>query len=226
MNNKVILSAKDIVKNFIQGDRTIKVLNQATLEIKSGEILALVGPSGSGKSTFLQIAGLLEKPDEGEIIINGINCSNADDKTRTNIRKNEIGVIYQFHHLLPEFSALENVVIPQMLKSVSKKQAQEKAQELLTIMGLAHRLNHRPAELSGGEQQRVAISRALINKPSLLLADEPTGNLDPHTAEDVYNLLLTTARLQQVAILFVTHNMELAKRATRVVKIIDGTLCE
>ncbi len=223
-NKKNVLEVVNVSKEFTQGEKQLKILNSASLTIKAGEIVALVGPSGSGKSTFLQIAGLLDKADSGTVIINGQNASDADDNLRTKIRGREIGVVYQFHHLLPEFSALENVIIPQMLNGVDKKTAIKVATELLQQLGLSNRILHRPAELSGGEQQRVAIARGIVNNPALLLADEPTGNLDPHTAEEVFELLLKVSMIHNIAILFVTHNLELAKRANIIAKIYEGKI--
>ena len=226
MVKEVILSAQHICKSFIQGKQHLDVLQSASLELRAGEIVALVGQSGSGKSTFLQIIGLLDKPDSGTITIHGTECGHASDKVRTRMRRDHMGMVYQYHHLLPEFSALENVMLPHMLAGNSKKQAHEKAEALLAYLGLAGRITHRPAELSGGEQQRVAIARAMINQPAVLLADEPTGNLDPVTANDVYQLLLRAARDYSIAVLFVTHNRELATQADRTLCIQQGHMLE
>jgi lipoprotein-releasing system ATP-binding protein len=219
-----ILVAKNLHKGFIQGKNKIKVLSGASLEIKEGEIVALVGPSGSGKSTFLQLIGLLDQPDKGEIYINGTNCTFGNDRLRTHIRRNHIGMIYQFHHLLPEFSALENVVIPQMISKIKRKEAEKRAKEVLKYLGLSKRLDHRPAQLSGGEQQRVAIARAIVNRPSLLLADEPTGNLDPHTSKEVFTLLMNAAKEMDLCVLVVTHNMSLAAQMDRRVTLQEGAI--
>lgn len=226
VEKSVILSAKAICKTFVQGRQVLNVLKSTSLTLHSGEIVSLVGQSGSGKSTFLQIIGLLDKPDSGDIIIRDISCAQASDAVRTSIRLESIGVIYQYHHLLPEFSAIENVMLPQMLAGKTYQEAHEKASKLLGYLGLSHRITHRPAELSGGEQQRVAIARAMINQPAILLADEPTGNLDPGTAKDVYQLLLQSARDYGIAVLFVTHNMELAVQADRRMLITEGHVVE
>ena len=223
MNNSV-LSLQNIVHIYKQGGRELKVLNHLDLDIRQGEIVALVGPSGSGKTTLLQIAGLLDTPTSGDVVINREQMSGAGDGKRTVCRRNNIGFIYQFHHLLPEFSALENVMLPQMIAGVEKKQAAHKATELLTSLGLAERLTHRPAALSGGEQQRVAIARALGNDPVVLLADEPTGNLDPVTAEAVFGLLIHLVREKGLAMLVATHNLDLAARMDRSVRIDNGVL--
>ena len=214
-----VLSLQNIVHIYNQGGRELKVLNHLDLDIRQGEIVALVGPSGSGKTTLLQIAGLLDTPTSGVVMINGENMSGAGDAKRTASRRDNIGFIYQFHNLLPEFSALENVVLPQMIAGVDKKTASAKATELLTSLGLADRLKHRPAALSGGEQQRVAIARALANDPAVLLADEPTGNLDPITAEVVFGILMRMVRDKNLAMLVATHNLELAARMDRVVRL-------
>ena len=219
-----ILSLHNITRRFEQGGASLDVLNGVNLELKSGEVVALVGPSGSGKSTLLQLAGLLDTPTSGSITIADDDMSVASDKIRTLARRKHIGFVYQFHHLLPEFSALENVVLPQMMAEVSEANAQQKAQELLTTLGLKSRVSHRPGKLSGGEQQRVAIARALANDPKLLLADEPTGNLDSHTAEEVFTLLMRLAKEKNLAALVATHNMDLAKRMDRVVSLQDGKL--
>lgn len=221
---KHTLVLSDISKSYKQGKDKLTILNKASLSIVEGEVVALVGPSGSGKTTLLQIAGLLDGADSGRIIINGNDCSGASDSVRTKIRQREIGFIYQFHHLLPEFSALENVVIPQMIAGIKKKEAESHAREVLKFLGLAKRESHRPAELSGGEQQRVAIARAIVNRPSILLADEPTGNLDPHTASIVFKLLLETARAARLSVLMVTHNLELAGKVDRAVTLEGGKL--
>lgn len=222
LKNTLILS--DISKSYKQGKDRLVILKHASLEIAEGEVVALVGPSGSGKTTLLQIAGLLDNADSGKVLINGSNYTKANDALRTKTRQKEIGFIYQFHHLLPEFSALENIVIPQMIAGVKKKEAEQRAREVLKFLGLAKREAHRPSELSGGEQQRVAIARAIVNRPSILLADEPTGNLDPHTAGIVFGLLLETAKAAGLSVLMVTHNMELAGKVDRAVTLQDGGL--
>ena len=211
-------------RSFKQGRATLEVLRGVDLHIGRGEIVALVGPSGAGKSTLLHVAGLLEKPDAGSIAIAGEDCSRCNDDARTRIRRNHIGFVYQYHHLLPEFSALENVAIPQIIAGVDRATAHGRALELLNMLGLADRTTHRPGRLSGGEQQRVAIARAVANLPTILLADEPTGNLDPHTADDVFELLLGIARTAGVAALVATHNPVLAQRMDRVVRLEDGLL--
>lgn len=211
---------------FRQGSREIHVLAGATAALYPGEAVALVGPSGAGKSTLLHIAGLLEAPDAGAVIVNGHDCSKLSDHARTRIRRAEMGFVYQFHQLLPEFSALENVVIPQMIHGRSRKDAQTRAKQLLTALGLGERIEHRPAELSGGEQQRTAICRALANQPTLLLADEPTGNLDPKTSERVFHELIELIARTGVAALIATHNLALAARMHRVLQLEDGRLVE
>lgn len=202
----------------------LKIFADANLTINGGELVALVGPSGSGKSSLLHIAGLLEAPDSGQIFIDNKNYSTENDEAKTTARRDLIGFIYQFHHLLPEFTALDNVSMPQLIAGVKKKAARERSAFLLETLGLGHRLSHRPAELSGGEQQRVAIARSLANEPKLLLADEPTGNLDPETAEKVYGELLSLVRSEGVAALIATHNPELAARMDRIVLMQGGQL--
>lgn len=221
-----ILEIDSLKRSYKQGERTISVLHNAYARIYPGEAVGLVGPSGAGKSTLLHIAGLLERADSGTILIKGKDCSRLDDDTRTLIRRCDIGFIYQFHQLLPEFSALENVVLPQMILGVTRKEAEVRAQELLCQIGLKDRLYHRPSQLSGGEQQRTAICRALANKPKLILADEPTGNLDPHTSEIVFKDLMGLFRNEGVAALIATHNLELAARMDRVLKMDNGHLAE
>lgn len=221
-----ILHLDGITKTYRQAGEDLAVLKDASFDIKAGEIVALVGPSGSGKSTLLHIAGLLDSPTAGTLSMSGRDISTCDDKQRTEIRRHMMGFVYQFHYLQPEFSALENIVIPQMIAGIKKKDAELKAAHLLSSMGLAERLDHRPARLSGGEQQRVAIARGLANDPQLLIADEPTGNLDPQTADDVFALLLDRVRNQKIGALIATHNMELAKRMDRVLTIKDGIVSE
>ncbi len=220
------LALDGVVRSFHQGRDALRVLNGASLALASGEIVALVGPSGAGKSTLLQIAGLLEYPDDGEVRIGGESCGRLSDDRRTAIRREKLGFVYQYHHLLPEFSALENIVLPQMIAGVDRRAAAKRGTELLDSLGLAPRADHRPGQLSGGEQQRVAIARALANGPSLLLADEPTGNLDPHTADIVFEALLKLVRGAGLAALIATHNPELARRMDRMVTLRDGQLVE
>jgi lipoprotein-releasing system ATP-binding protein len=211
-----------VERRYPQGDSFLNVLRGTDLAIWPGEIVALVAPSGTGKSTLLHVAGLLEKPDGGEVYVGGRPTAEMDDAGRTRIRRHELGFVYQFHHLLPEFSALENVVMPQLIAGLPKPEARDRAQQLLAFLGLGERLDHRPAELSGGEQQRVAIARAVANAPRLLLADEPTGNLDPHTADHVFQTLVAIVRASRLAALIATHNMELAGKMDRRVTIREG----
>jgi lipoprotein-releasing system ATP-binding protein len=220
------LRLEGIGRSFKQGREKLDVLKGCDLTIRPGEIVALVGPSGSGKSTLLHIAGLLEKPGEGKIWIGGEEASQANDDKRTELRRRFLGFVYQYHHLLPEFSALENIVMPQMVAGVSRGAAKDKAMRLLAKMGLEKRASHRPGQLSGGEQQRVAIARALANDPRLLLADEPTGNLDPHTADSVFEELMRLVREANLAALIATHNPELAKRMGRVITLREGVLVD
>ena len=215
-----------LVRAFYQGSRKIDVLNGASADIFPGQAVALVGPSGAGKSTLLHISGLLETPDGGRVIINGRDCTGMPDAERTRVRRVQMGFVYQFHQLLPEFSALENIMIPQLILGRTKKQARQRAGQLLTSLGLADRVDHRPAQLSGGEQQRTAIARALANDPRLILADEPTGNLDPHTAEHVFDALIHLIRTTGVAALICTHNLDLARRMDRVLRLENGMLVE
>ena len=226
MTDTAVLRLEGVARSFKQGTREITVLQGASAELRKGQAVALVGPSGAGKSTLLHIAGLLESPSSGRVIINGRDCAKLTEADRTRLRRREIGFIYQFHQLLPEFSALENVVIPQMILGRRRRDAEVRARELLGSLGLADRVDHRPAELSGGEQQRTAICRGLANAPKLLLADEPTGNLDPHTSEYVFQELLALIRHHGVAALIATHNMDLARRMDRVFKMQDGQLVE
>ena len=223
---KPVLQIVGLERTYSQGDRTLEILRGACAEIYDGEAVALVGPSGSGKSSLLHVAGLLEKPGGGSVILNDVDCSTLSDKDRTRMRRTEIGFVYQFHNLLPEFSALENVMMPQLLAGVRKKDAKARALELLANFGLEERASHRPPELSGGEQQRVAIARAVANSPSVLLADEPTGNLDPHTADRVFEELTYFIRATGVAALIATHNFDLAARMDRVLRLDEGLLIE
>lgn len=219
-----ILAIREVNRIYHQGEREIHVLNNVSADIFKGEAVALVGPSGSGKSTLLHILGLLDKPDDGKVYLKGHDCSDFDDKQRTAMRRSEIGFVYQFHQLLPEFSALENVVIPQLINGSSNKEATSRAKVILEFLGLTHRITHRPNSMSGGEQQRVAIARAIANEPSLLLADEPTGNLDPSTAERVFQQLMGLIRQTGLAAIIATHNMELANRMDRVIQLQEGKL--
>jgi lipoprotein-releasing system ATP-binding protein len=220
------LLLKKVERRYRQGGGFLDILRGADLRVSPGEIVALVAPSGTGKSTLLHVAGLLEKPDGGEVYVGGEPTSTMDDKGRTRLRREEIGFVYQFHHLLPEFSAMENVVMPQIIRGLAKEEARERGRQLLDFLGLGARLDHRPAELSGGEQQRVAIARAVANAPSLLLADEPTGNLDPQTAGHVFTTLVSIVRASGLAALIATHNMDLAARMDRRVTIRDGLVVE
>jgi len=215
-----------ISRQFRQGDSTLDILKGAELAIWPGQSVALVAPSGAGKSTLLHIAGLLEHPDSGEVYIDAIATSNLTDIQRTRIRRTEIGFVYQFHHLLSEFSALENVVLPQMIRGLSRREASARGAELLSYLGLRDRLMHRPAELSGGEQQRVAIARAVANAPRILLADEPTGNLDVRTAEHVFATLNQLVRASGLAAVIATHNLDIAAQMDRRVTIREGTVVE
>ncbi len=221
-----VLRLVDLKRSFHQGEREIRVLDGAAAELYPGQAVALVGPSGSGKSTLLHIAGLLETPDSGNVFVNGQDCARMNDRERTRVRRAELGFIYQFHQLLPEFSALENIVIPQMIQGVSRRAASDRARELLTMLGLGERVDHRPAELSGGEQQRTAIARGLANQPNLLLADEPTGNLDPTTSDRVFADLMSLIEHTGVSALIATHNMDLAQRMHRVLRLENGRLIE
>jgi lipoprotein-releasing system ATP-binding protein len=221
-----VLFLHDIERQYRQGDETLRVLNGIELALWSGQSVALVAPSGAGKSTLLHIAGLLEHPDRGDVYIDGQPTSILADHQRTRIRRNEIGFVYQSHHLLPEFSALENVVLPQMIRGLARSEAKSRATELLDYLGLGARLNHRPSELSGGEQQRVAIARAVANAPRILLADEPTGNLDLHTAEHVFHALSQLVKASGLAAIIATHNMDLAARMDRRVTLREGKILE
>ena len=223
---QVGLQLTRIAKTFRQGGRALDILHDVTLQVRQGELVALVGPSGAGKSTLLHIAGLLERPESGEVAIAGQAASRLDDAGRTALRRETIGFVYQYHHLLPEFSALENVLLPQMIAGVAKREAAVRARELLGLVGLAERADHRPARLSGGEQQRAAIARGLANAPAVLCADEPTGNLDPHTADGVFDLLARIVREAGMGALIATHNLGLAERMDRVLRIEDGHVVE
>ena len=220
------LELRRVVKKFKQGTQSLEVLKGVDLKVNAGEAVALIGQSGAGKSTLLQIAGLLEQPSGGEILFDEKKCSKLADKERTALRRDFIGFVYQYHNLLPDFSALENVMLPQLIAGMSLKTAQERAKWLLSRMKLEKRLKHRPSELSGGEQQRVAIARALANSPKLLLADEPTGNLDPKTADIVFNELVAIVKETGLSALIATHNFELADRMDRKVALQDGKILD
>jgi lipoprotein-releasing system ATP-binding protein len=221
-----ILFLHAIDRRYRQGANTLEILKNAELAVWPGQSVALVAPSGAGKSTLLHIAGLLEHPDAGEVYIDQVATSRMSDAARTRIRRTDIGFIYQAHHLLPEFSALENVILPQMIRGLSRKEAVKRAAELLSYLGLKDRLEHRPAELSGGEQQRVAIARAVSNAPRILLADEPTGNLDPRTSDQVFGALTQLVRASGLAAIIATHNREIAARMDRRVTLRDGQVVE
>jgi len=226
MISEPVLTLEAVTRSFRQGTREIAVLQGASCELMPGQAVALVGPSGAGKSTLLHITGLLESPTSGRVVINGHDCARLTEAERTRMRRREIGFIYQFHQLLAEFSALENVVLPQLILGRRRRDAEQRARALLSSLGLASRVDHRPAELSGGEQQRTAICRGLANAPKLLLADEPTGNLDPHTSEHVFQELIRLIREHGVAALIATHNMDLARRMDRVLMMQEGRLVE
>ncbi|QCI98057.1 ABC transporter ATP-binding protein [Agrobacterium larrymoorei] len=226
MAKKMALQLSGVERTYGQGETSLSILKQANFELRSGEIVALVAPSGTGKSTLLHLAGLLEHPDAGEVFINGKPCGTLSDEERTAIRRSDIGFVYQFHHLLPEFSALENIMMPQLIAGLPHKEAQQRAKALLDYMRIGHRGEHRPAELSGGEQQRVAIARAVANAPFLLLADEPTGNLDPETASYVFDALEALVRQSGLAALIATHNHDLAARMDRRVTLSEGKIVE
>jgi lipoprotein-releasing system ATP-binding protein len=222
--NDAVLQTLDLSRSFTQGEATIDVLRGVDLSVGPGEIVALLGPSGSGKSTLLQAVGLLEGGFAGSIRIAGVEAAQLDAAGRTAMRRDRLGFVYQFHHLLPDFNAVENVVLPQLIHGAERAAAEERAALLLTALGVGHRLTHRPAQLSGGEQQRVAVARALANRPALVLADEPTGNLDEHTADVVLQEFLRLVRGEGSAALVATHNERLAARMDRVVRLHEGTL--
>lgn len=224
--DRPVLYLHAVERNYRQGAASLEILKGADLAVWLGQSVALVAPSGAGKSTLLHIAGLLEQPDAGNVYIDGVGTSRMPDVARTQIRRTEIGFIYQAHHLLPEFSALENVMLPQMIRGLARGEARQRGQELLSYLGLKDRVTHRPAELSGGEQQRVAIARAVANAPRILLADEPTGNLDPHTADHVFETLTQLVRASGLAAIIATHNMDLARRMDRRVTIREGLVVE
>jgi lipoprotein-releasing system ATP-binding protein len=222
--NEPVFRVSGIVRTYRQGRGELNILRGVDLDVGEGEIVALVGPSGAGKSTLLHVAGLLERPDQGEVFIAGEACGSLNDEARTRIRREKIGFVYQYHHLLAEFSAAENIAMPQIIAGRGKNDALARSRQLLKSLGLEDRADHRPGRLSGGEQQRVAIGRALANVPKVLLADEPTGNLDPHTADDVFAVMLALVRSAGVAALIATHNPALAARMDRVVRLEDGIL--
>ena len=224
--SQALLELRDVRRGYHQGESRLDVLNGASLSVRAGEMKALVGPSGSGKSTLLNIAGLLEKPDSGTVFIDGIDSARLRSAKRTLLRRQHIGFVFQFHRLLPEFSALENVMIPQMLAGLDKFEASDRAAQLLAMVGLQDRVDHRPGLLSGGEQQRVAIARAVANAPRVLLADEPTGNLDPDTAKDVFGHLAAITRATRTAALVVTHNQQLALNMDSILTIENGHVVE
>jgi lipoprotein-releasing system ATP-binding protein len=222
MAGDVIIQLKGVERHYVQGSRKLTILNGVDFSLRRGEMVALVAPSGAGKSTLLHTAGLLERPDAGDVILGGRACGRLSDDERTAIRRNDIGFVYQFHHLLPEFSALENIMMPQLVKGLPKAEASARAAQLLDYMQIGKRAHHRPAELSGGEQQRVAIARAVANAPIVLMADEPTGNLDPVTAGYVFDALSALVKQSGLAALIATHNHELAARMDRRVTLSDG----
>jgi lipoprotein-releasing system ATP-binding protein len=224
--SKEVLKLENITRRYREGEGQLEVFSGLSLQLHPGEIVALVGPSGAGKSSLLHIAGLLEAPTSGEIFIDGVATSQLADTERTRIRRNTIGFVYQAHHLLPEFDALENVVLPQMIAGRSRTEAAQEATRILDLLGLGKRLTHRPSQLSGGEQQRVAIARALANRPRILLADEPTGNLDPRTSGGVFDALIAVTRSEGLAALIATHNFELASRMDRALLLHQGKLIE
>jgi len=224
MNNNNLISLKNITKTFKSKDETLTILNNINLDIKKGEYISAIGPSGSGKSTLLYIMGLLLNPDKGEIIIKGTNALSLSDKKKSFIRNQLIGFIFQSYHLLPEFSALENIILPSILKGTSKTEALKKATNLLAKVDLLKRESHKPNELSGGEQQRICICRALINEPAIIFADEPTGNLDSHNASNIIDILENMIKEENTTLVLVTHNEKLAERATRTIKLLDGNI--
>ena len=221
-----VLKLDHVARRYAEGEGTLEIFRDVSAQFVPGELVALVGPSGAGKSSLLHMAGLLEKPSAGDVLVNGQAASKLPDRERTQLRRDTIGFVYQAHHLLPEFDALENVMLPQMIAGRSRSQAKTEAARLLDIVGLSGRLDHRPSQLSGGEQQRVAIARALANKPKLLLADEPTGNLDPKTAASVFDALIKIVRTEGVAAVVATHNLELATKMDRVLLLHEGRLVD
>lgn len=226
MNKPIVAELSNVERSFVQGDTKIEVLRGVNLKVREGELVALLGPSGTGKSTLLQALGLLEGGFGGSIKIDGVETRNLNADEYTEIRRDKLGFVYQFHHLLPDFTALENVILPQLIAGATDEEAHSHASELLTALGLGERLDHRPSKLSGGEQQRVAVARALANKPRLVLADEPTGNLDEHTADIVIGEFLSLVRGQGTAAVVATHNERLAQKMDRIVRLHDGILEE
>jgi lipoprotein-releasing system ATP-binding protein len=222
--SEAVFALQRIARTFVQGRDALTVLKRVDLSVQPGEIIALVGPSGAGKSTLLHIAGLLERPDAGEVVIAGQACEGLSDAARTALRRRKIGFVYQYHHLLPEFSALENVTLPQLIDAKAAARARERSRALLDALKLGERADHRPGQLSGGEQQRVAIARALANEPAVLLADEPTGNLDPDTAEAVFDMLIGLVRRAELTAIVATHNLTLAARMDRAMRLEHGLL--
>ncbi|MBQ8686660.1 MAG: ABC transporter ATP-binding protein [Alphaproteobacteria bacterium] len=218
----VVMSVRDIKRTFVEGGQPLHILKGGGFDLHRGEIIALVGQSGSGKSTLLQCVGLLDRPSGGSILINGMPVHKMDEDMRTQVRRKKIGFVYQRHNLLGDFTALENVMLPMLANGMSEDVAMARAMKLLRAANVAHRVSHRPGEMSGGEQQRTAVARALANNPDILLADEPTGSLDPHNAESVFDLLMSLVRKNKMAMLFVTHDMNLAARADRTITISDG----
>lgn len=221
-----VLELRNIVRQYKSEAGVLSVLDGASLQLNPGEMVGLVGPSGSGKSTLLHTAGLLEKPEDGQVFLEGVDCMALNDSGRTRLRREKLGFVYQFHHLLPEFTALDNVAMPLMVGGLKRRAAREKAALILSDMGLAERLKHQPGQMSGGEQQRVAIARALVNDPRLVIADEPTGNLDPATTERVFQSLIRMARSEGAAVLVATHNMALTQHMDRVLTLKDGKLTD
>ncbi|MEZ5811538.1 MAG: ABC transporter ATP-binding protein [Rhizobiaceae bacterium] len=224
MAESTVLELKGVARRYRQGPKVLNILDGVDFKLRAGEMVALVAPSGAGKSTLLHVAGLLERPDAGEVVVAGESCGGLGDDARTAKRRNEIGFVYQFHHLLPEFSALENIMLPQLVHGLSKADAATRASQLLDYMKIGDRAEHRPSELSGGEQQRVAIARAVANAPQILLADEPTGNLDPDTSSYVFDALAALVRQSGLAALIATHNHALARRMDRRITLKDSMI--
>lgn len=224
--NDVVISCRNLVKQFSQGDLAVPVLKGVNLDLRKGEMLAIVGASGSGKSTLLHVLGGLDAPSSGDIRILGQNIAQISEEQRCRLRNGSLGFIYQFHHLLPEFSALENVAMPLLIRRLPNKEAYDRAADMLKLVGLSHRLTHTPGELSGGERQRAAVARALVTQPACILADEPTGNLDRQTAEHVFDLMLELNHKINASLIIVTHDTRLANRAQRIQQLIDGVLCD
>jgi lipoprotein-releasing system ATP-binding protein len=224
--NKSVISCRNLTKSFYQGELEVPVLKGVNLELAKGEMLAIVGTSGSGKSTLLHLLGGLDAPSSGNVHILGQDIASVTEQQRCQLRNHSLGFIYQFHHLLPEFSALENVAMPLLIRRLPSEEAKDRAADILTQVGLGHRLTHTPAELSGGERQRAAVARALVTQPACILADEPTGNLDRHTAESVFNLMLELNQKVAASLIIVTHDLQLARRAESVKQLVDGVLCD